>query len=248
MYTILKAVTADHDDAAIFPVLGDDPSGVAAEPLDGEAPRRLVATAIAVDQSFPGGLTRLASVGGVRADVVVTDARVALTCGTARPGRRWPARRGTDFLVAAGLQKGSATPGGESGPDGVLVAQVRYAWLRAVGTRPRSGRAGAEALRLRVTDEADHATRELFLTLTLPKEVDGFGVAQEIAQRAARYRLTHTPVDSSRTRAVLEELTHAPLLTPAPTAFAYYQLPTYYPVGAATAYPTLAECGEPPAT
>lgn len=241
-YDILTIRTTEHDNGALFPVMGDDRFPIGLEGLDGEDVRVVTASALSVSELRGGALHPVARVADVRADLVITDARIAVACARYDRGGGWVGLGGGP-LLPAGLDAMNRTGSRRKGR--MLVGHTRYAWLRSVGCESKTGPASAEAIRIGVVSELDGPERHLYLTCTLSRDVSAVGVGREIARRAARYRLRHTAVDSDEVRTRLEELAAAAPSSPAPEQSASYNFPTYFPVSPDSAYPAGRdlECG-----
>ena len=236
-YSILAIRTAEEEDGRLYPVVGDDQSPVELEPLDGSI-QRLSGRALMVSEIVAGGLKTVARFKDIKVDLLITESRVALCCDKYEKGGGWVGFGAGAFVAVAanGVSKARAA---HRRRGKMLVGQVRYSWLRCVGYKPKAGFSSSEKLRLGVAVKlADGATRDLLLDVALPKGVDSKAVAHAIVTRAARYRLDHTVVEDEGERRQFEELTDASeLARPEPKKFAMYQLPRYFFVSAATAYP-----------
>jgi hypothetical protein len=214
-YSIMTIRSADEEDARLFPRPTPDNASVLLDSCDGE-PLRVPACALRVRELSPRGFTARLSVTGVEVDVLVTDARVTVACARLANGHTaQPAR------------------------DGMLVGHVRYAWLSAVGFKPKNGwRSSAEVRLAVVVRSAACEYRNLCLDLALPKSIDSSAVARAIAERAARYRLAFHDGDNDVERAHFATLAAGPSLHPPGTnRFAMYEMPRYVCVSAASAYP-----------
>jgi hypothetical protein len=96
-------------------------------------------------------------------------------------------RRGIDVLVTDSRVVVSAE---HASPHGVLAGHVKYPWLVAVGGSSGNGRFDDDELRLVVQRSGgDFAV----LTIGFEPDADVHGLAQEIAQRAARLWLEMHP-------------------------------------------------------
>lgn len=235
-YDILTIRTAAFDDGSLYPVLGDDRSPIELEDLDGSNVQTVVATALTVSELRGGELRQVARVRDIKAEVIITDARLAVACSKYDKGGGWWGI-GDGAVVALGINAISKARAAHRRKGKMLVGHARYSWLRSIGAESRAGFTSTEAIRLGVVSKLDGAARDLYLTCTLPKDVSAVAVAQEVAHRAARYRLAHTDIDGDESRSKFEALAAAERLRPEPKKFAFYNLPTYFFVSAATAYP-----------
>jgi hypothetical protein len=84
----------------------------------------------------------------------------------------------------------------------MLVGQVRYPWLRRVGSSPKTGFGTTEKLYFESSVKDGGTTT---LTLFLPSNVSAAQVAAEVTRRAARYRL-ETKNPNGQLRKTLEDL------------------------------------------
>jgi hypothetical protein len=237
-YSILAIRTSGDDDGRLYPVPGAN-GAVELEPLDGE-PLRLAGSRLSVRELVAGSFRNRMQLTNIKADLLITDSRVLVACSKYDKGGGWWGVGGggaTVALVANGVSKARAA---HRRHGKTLVGHVRYPWLRCVGYKPKAGWGSSEELRVGVVVQArDGNKQELFLDVTLPKNVDSSAVARAIVARTARYRLKHTQIDKAAELEAYEALTDAPIL-PSPEAkrFAVYHLPTYFSVNTATAYPT----------
>src|SRR5207244_1874900 len=86
----------------------------------------------------------------------------------------------------------------------------------------------------------DGSARELYMTITLPENIDSGAVARAIARRAAAYRLRYSEIAEDEHRRRLTDLQDGvgrPQLQA--QAFFLYQLPEPAFVSAESAYPSL---------
>jgi hypothetical protein len=207
----------------MYPVIAGAGRPMELEELDGPDILTLSATALAVGEVSGPGIRQLGRLGPVRAEVLITGARVVVTCarfdkgggclafGTGEPGR--PSRR---RLVARTL--------GARRHQAMLVGHVRFPWLYQVGASPNHGVRGEEQLRLVLGEDVGGAERLMALDLTFPRPVDSLQLAREIVQRAARLRIEHTTL-SDEDDAALRALTGAERLVPEAKCFAMYTMP-----------------------
>jgi hypothetical protein len=217
-FDILTVRTADANEGYLFPVLGEGNDIIEFEATDGKTIRRIEAHRLAVRHA-----THLAaSVQKIRADVFVTDARVAIACEKYDKGGGWTGFSPGSMATAMAINAVSKARASRRRKGKVLVGHVRYEWLHRVGFSPK--RFGSdEKIRLELTDDAD---RHMVLDIHLPKDVDSSALAQDIVQRAARFRLRETEIKPENVEK-FKELQHAPALQPADKTFASYTMPTY---------------------
>ena len=240
-YTILAVRSADEDDGRLYPVIGADRDPVEVDELDGDI-QRVTGSGVEVKELVAGGWKTVGQFKGIKAEVLITESRLVVACDKYEKGGGWVGFGAGGLAVALAANGVSKARAARRRRGNMLVGHVRYAWLRCVGFKPKTGWASNEEVRLGVAVKTeDGTTRELFLDVTLPKNVDSSQVARVIVQRAARYRLAHTQIDADEERTQYEELANAPSLSAAaPKKFALYQLPRYFYVSTASALPMVA--------
>jgi hypothetical protein len=231
-FQLVTIRSADFDDPTMYPVLGNG-TVIAFEPLDGPAPQRLIATQVQVHELRGSGLATLARFRRIRAEVFVTEGRVAVACRKYEKGGGWLSTSITGMVLfnAVSYARAAIRSRGKA-----LVGHVRYPWLKAVGFAPRCGRGTHDTLRLVVEEEDQGRRRTLFLDLGLQSNFDAASAALLIAQSCARYALAHD-VASSSSREGFAALVHASPLAPVPTQFVFYMMPTSHCASRDTAYP-----------
>jgi hypothetical protein len=238
----------DTGDDALYPALSDlsGPEIIVLDRQDGQHVTRLVATAVRVLEVREGGLKQLVRLREVKIDVFVTDSRVALACEKYDKGGGWVGFGPGGVLVAVTANAVSKARAASRRRGKVLVGHVRYPWLKSVGASTKSGFATSEAIRLEYSEKLPGGRVIKLVELTLPKNIDATLVAQEIARRAANYRLANYPDMKAEERAKFTSLSAAPPRPqPAPKKFDFVRMPTYYNANAATAFPRRAEPSEP---
>lgn len=179
------AVADTTEQGLIFPIPGSQKNTVVFEPRDGEAIQSLTAKAL----DFKVGNRTMLRVRKVRIDFFITDARVAVACSKYDKGGGWVGGA-TAMVVFNTVSKARAKLRSRGK---MLAGQVRYPWLRWVASTPKTGFSSEETLILHCAAEDGTA---MTLTLTLPKNIEASRVAAEIADRAARYRLTSEEFDA----------------------------------------------------
>ena len=237
------AVTDATEHGLIFPVPGSQKNTVVFEPRDGEAIQSLTAKAL----DFKVGNRTMLRVRKVRIDFFITDARLAVACSKYDKGGGWVGGA-TAMVVFNTVSKARAKLRSRGK---MLAGQVRYPWLRWVASTPKTGFSSEETLILHCAAEDGTA---MTLTLTLPKNIEASRVAAEIAERAARYRLSSEELDSEA-RAGIEAHLGSQARVAAGGEKAVFEMASARPVsehsariaprGGATAPPTTA-APEPP--
>jgi hypothetical protein len=236
-FSILTTRSADGDDGRLYPIPTADGNGVRIENWDGET-HRLIARGVEVSELVAGDLTTRHRVKGGEVGVIITDSRLAVVCSKHAEDSGWPGFwiGGPVTIGYNALSKPGAT---HRRRRKAIVGQVRYPWLRCVGSRAKTSWRSTEEIRLGIVAKTrDGMAREIFLDVALPKEVNSADVARWVATKAARYRLAYGEIENEACRSQLEELAAGPTLAPSePKKFAVYEMPLYAFVNAASAYP-----------
>lgn len=178
------AVADATEQGLIFPIPGAQKNTVVFEPRDGESIQSLTAKSL----EFKVGNRTMLRVRKVRIDIFITDARFAVACSKYDKGGGWVGGA-TAMVVFNSVSKARAKLRSRGK---MLAGQVRYPWLRWVASSPKTGYTSEETLILQCAAENGTA---MTLTLTLPKNIEASRVAAEIADRAARYRLSSEELD-----------------------------------------------------
>ena len=139
----------------------------------------------------------------IKIDLFVTDARFALACSTYDKGGEYTFVSGGPGALALDVAVKSVSKARAKlrSRGKMLVGQVRYPWLRRVGSSPKSGFGTHERLYLETSVRGGGTIK---LTLVLPSDLAS-RVAAEVARRAARYRLETKRLDGELRR-TLESL------------------------------------------
>jgi len=230
---------AETGDDALYPALSepDQPGLIALDSYDGGNIVSIVATAVRVLEIAATSRT-LIKLREVRIDVYVTDGRIALACEKYDKGGGWTGFGVGGVLVAVTANAVSKARAASRSRGKVLVGQIRYPWVKAVGATSKTGFGTDEAIRIEFAEKSGGSVVRKVLELTLPKNIDATLVAQDVARRVATYRLANTADLKPENAASFATLSQGPaLLHPEPKKFAFYQMPTYFYVGVSTAYP-----------
>lgn len=119
----------------------------------------------------------------------------------------------------------------------VMVGQIRYPWVRAVGASTH-GRNTEDKLRIRYVEKYPDMELHKTLDLTFAKGTDTTLIAQDITRRVAEFRLAHYPDMEDQEREAFARLRQdPPRPEPEPKKFAFTNMPTCFPVSPKTAYP-----------
>jgi len=189
MYEFFQVVDESHDDPTLYPVLSapHEPLPFEFEPADGDQRHLFESKNISVVQRTAGGWTQLRTCRDLRFGVVLTEARIVVYCEKWTKGGGWWGfgLGGLAFAVAANAVSHARAAHRRKGK--VLVAQVRYPWLRqSIALADKRGRPVAVRL---VVDAGTRAEQRL-LGLDIPiSRDDPSSLAAGIATAAARYRL-----------------------------------------------------------
>jgi hypothetical protein len=184
----------------LVPVPGIDKNTIVLEERDGSNVQRLTANTVI----FKVGATTKFKDRKVKIDLFVTDARFAFACSSFDKGGGHSFFGGGGALVLdAAVNSVSKVRAKMRSRGRMLVGQVRYPWLRRVGSSPKTGFGTNEKLYFETSVKGGGTTT---LTLYLPSNVSAAQVAAEVACRAARYRLA-TKNPDGELRQTLEALT-----------------------------------------
>lgn len=213
----------------LLPIPERGTSSILFEERDGKHVLHLTAKALVWTQ----GGRKVMSVSKRKIDVWVTDARVAIACVKYEKGRFWWGFGGCGAIFAVFAIMVSAIRAAVRRHGKVLVGQIRYPWLRSVGSTTKVDWKSVECL-VFTTVLPNHV--EGRLTLTMNPSGNAAGTAAEIVRRAATYRLASASHLSNEERAALEELARADPLTPKPSPSAdhatfFPPMPAAMPVG-----------------
>lgn len=236
MFTVLAVVDSSHDDGSLYPIKADDnDSLIRLEPLDGLDCERIAVSRLVVHQTIEGKFKEIIRLGDIKAEMVISDARVAVAClNYNRAGGV-----GLGLLAAAAINTARKAQTAHSQDPKVLVGQVRYPWIWTMGCHARSGFGlGHGEIHVGLNAGSKSAPLPTFLTVAV-KGDSAERVAREITRRAVSYRLTHGDVrDDVRTKleALLQEdpLIRDSALRKKHVAFKF---PTYFFANSSTAYP-----------
>lgn len=223
----------DGMDGVRYPVPTSDRNGIVLDDWDGCCAPVVTATRIELqelvgDSTKPETILRAES---VKVSIYITESRVAIACSKYDKGGGWVG--GATALAFNAVSKARAAIRSQGK---CLVGQVRYPWLSAVGFSPKTGWLSDETLRLVAVERSGGVETKYLLDLTLPKSISAEKMAREIAQRAARFRLARTSMDSEKERARMEALLDPPVLQPDKGRFALWSFGTYYFARESTAF------------
>jgi hypothetical protein len=214
------------EDGFFLPVPALEKDTVILESRDGTNVRRILCKGISVRAGEQH--KRLLRATDIRAQVLVTDARITVACSKFDKGGGWWGI-GAGALVAIPLNAGSKALAARRRRGRMFVGQIRYPWISAVYAQNKGGLRGVEMLRVTVKSGG----RSLWLDLTLPSDVDATAVAAELIRRTAQFRLAHERPMEDKERAALTELSNIPPLVwrRDEKKMVGHSFPTFWPVG-----------------
>ena len=214
-YNIVAVRTAGDTGARLYPVLADNDSAflVDMEEPDGSNIRRLRAAGLTVFEIKDQQKTLIGRLKDTPLDVYLTDARLIVARAKINTGRIRNGRRGQ-----------------------CLVGHIRYPWLVQVGATARTGIKTHNALRLEIRDHTADGVRVLVLEIILDKRAEAPAIAQQIAQRCARFHLDNDITSGNKHYAAYQAIASTAALVPQRGSYAFHVMPTYYFASPATAY------------
>ncbi len=195
------ATTDEQDAGLLWPLPAETADEIVLDPRDGTDIRRFVAREITVGAAADRGV--LLRADAIRAQVFVTDARIAVACAKYDRGGGW-----IGGPVALSLNVGSRVRAARRRRGTTLVGHVRYPWLCGVYARGGRGLGGQELLRLVVEGDG----RKLSLELSIGRGESATELATDLIRRAARFRLDHEEEATAEERAELVALASIPPL------------------------------------
>jgi hypothetical protein len=239
-FEVLTIRDSEFDDPTMYPVLGSRENLIEFDGFDGDDWQHFVATELKVHELRGGKLVTHVHDADIKAEVFITEGRVAVACEKYDKGGGW---RGTSLTGMVALNAISHARAAVRRHGKMLVGHVRYPWLKAVGFTSKAGWATHEAIRLSLAEQVGGAERPLFLDITLPKGLDGRELARAVTRRCALYRLQHETLTESA-RLGFEALLDPPELEPIPKTFVFQAMPNYYFASPQTAYPKAHDAGD----
>jgi hypothetical protein len=212
----------------MVPVPGSAINSVILEKRDGASVREVTALGVSFHEGGPRSHLghQTVKVRRSKVAVVVIDARLAIACSKYDKGDY---SGNSDLPLAldlAGFAVDSVRARFRSRRK-VLVGQVRYPWLRQVGSSIRNPALKTHDRLVLVTADPEGGVNTV--DIALPDEVSGPELAAEIARRAAHFRLTVEDLDDDA-RAVLTERLDAEALIDDVRGFQYHEMPASHAV------------------
>lgn len=216
----VQAYGVSRSDGRYYPLLSEEgEQAISTEPDDGTNItyyRASSATVYDLSRKLPRSLI---STPSTTISAIVSDCRVALACTEYTKGGTFVGA-GAGAAIALAATAVSAARAKKRRQGKVLVGHLRYQWVTRIGASlpTKYGRNSYVSL-----DYRDGGVpKSLLLAVGWVKPVV---VAQDIARRAAAFRLQHDPELPDDQRTALEVLLQAEPLQPTPRDRAYYDLP-----------------------
>jgi hypothetical protein len=233
-FDILAVRSTDDDQIGdgMFPVPGEGASPIVLEPLDGHSPQQMNATALASKLGLGTNTRRVVEVRKIKANVVITDQRVAVACEKYDKGGGWIGSPG--MMIAANAV--SKVRAARRSRAKILVGHVRYQWLHSVAFLSKGGLIKLEHLRLGIADASSDPPRPVVLHIELPTNVSSAKVAQHIVDRATNFWLAQggVPAEHLDTFRGLASSEPTPVESDGSKLF-LYRFPFYLPAISETA-------------
>lgn len=188
-YSIVTIRERDSGDDALYPTVNLDATAAELSREDGR-PDRLTAKTIEIFGLGGKNHEQILNLDEIKADVLVTDARVVVSCKKYDKGGGWRGMGigGVALMAVANSVSKARAAGRRRG--NCLVAHIRYPWLAEVGYLSKAKMFGrTEQIRMLVADGTSGTQKLMALDLTFGIDVSARKVAGEILERAAKYRL-----------------------------------------------------------
>ena len=112
----------------------------------------------------------------------------------------------------------------------ILAGDIRYQWLHRVGAQPKTGLLSSEGIRLGYATKREGVWRIYVLDVTFPQRETARAAAEEIARRAAQFKLAHFDL-TVKGKAECQQIAAAPALGPPETGqYASHAFSWFLPV------------------
>lgn len=257
-WNLFSIITADDDDATLFPVLSEPGATypVELDLGDGSSPLYLRPSSVKLrqrdnkefrlDQHARGGSGLVEEIKlptDIDFEMLVTDARLVLYCEKYDKGGGWIGGGLGGAAIAVAANAVSKARAVHRRKGSLLAGHVRYPWVHTIRATPKVDWRTAGYVLISMNTGIAGADRYVLLQLVVPKDVSALDFAHDLAQRVARYRLAHASDMTDEARTAFETIADGPRREPAsPSSFknntwVEYVMPTCYRVTAATAYP-----------
>jgi hypothetical protein len=222
---------------ALHPMLSDgsNPELIAPDRYDGGTIQTLMAHTVTVGEVGGESVRVVQRVRNTKIYVYVSDGRIVVACPKWATGMPADVRVISPvYLVVMLFSKLRAA---RRTKNKVMVGQIRYPWVAAVGASVKGPRTPA-AIRIRFVERYPSMELHKVLTVTFKGAVDTPLIAQDIVRRVASFRLAHYADMKDEERDAFARLQQdPPRVAPEPKKFAFVNMPTYYKVHLQTAFP-----------
>ncbi len=223
-FNLLAIRTGEEPADTRYPDPGDESDSIELESQDGSDPFTFTTRELNLrHMPSQSKISRISRIKDIKAQVFVTDARVAVACSKYDKGGGFHALSLGALPVSAGLNAVSKMRASKRRKGKTLVGHIRYESLLSVGYINKSGLQGGNRLRVATVDPSVTG-RAVILDINLPKQIDGQELSAKIAGLAASYQLDHNDTISGSTREHLESLRAPEALVGLPKQFATYLL------------------------
>ncbi len=195
-FSVLAVRTGEEPETPLYPDPGGSPDSIELTPADGQV-QTFSATGLTIISLAGARPQQLAQFSDITATVLVTDQRLAVACskydtggGSSGFGLAGLAVAVTANVVSKGLAK-------RRRKGKTLVGHVRYDWLHHLEATDRTGLLSKNSLEVLLADPT--ADGVVVLAITLGKHETATSVADQVARRAAAYKLAHLADDPNQT-------------------------------------------------
>jgi hypothetical protein len=198
VFTIAQVRSPDDPEDELFPLPGPTPNSVV--PLLGEgAFSSFKVEGIWTESKTNGETTELGQTGEVKAELLVSDQRVAIACTHFQNGGGWHGY-GTAGAAFAVIANGTGNAVAHNQTRGTsLVGHVRHEWIVGVIARDRKGWGSNNYVEILLWDPPLPGSRSLSkLHVQLDRKTLASPAAQLIASRAASVKAAVQPEGSLR--------------------------------------------------
>lgn len=223
-FNILAVREVGAAEDLLYPAPGEHADSVQLRADDGRSSPPLLVSELTVQEILPGGNPkRLLRVRDITAKVCTTDSRIVMACSKYDTGGGWKSWSLGAIPVTLAANTVSKVRASRRRVGKMLVGQVPYKLLLSVGYKPRGTPLGHDQLRIGTLDPTIKTFRGLTLDVTLPRQASAADIAQNIAARAAAYRLDSGDEDGASRERLTALRSPAPL-QPVPRQFVSYFL------------------------
>lgn len=238
-FNVLFVRSGEDEDPRLYPIMTDR-GGLALEAADGAQQIVPVKGLLLSEVDRRGNDHRVLLLREIKAELVITDARVVLACKNwDQLPRHWGVGLGaTVALVDETVERAKAA---WRRRGKLLLGHVRYPWLLYVGFAPKRRWDLSPSMRIGMIERAGESAvaRNLRIDLSIGRRSDAGAIARQIAQRSARYWLGRDGTTDAASMRRLKAFAHGVHLPdPAKGQLSVYALPLFFPASAETAFPS----------